>query len=142
MTVSFRSTQSVLFAPIEVLDSWTHQQDLEMTARPGPRYNLLESLPSKTCSGVIASAQAGHLMEKPLDTQLQVPYKRRTGITSTAPPWRPWCPPPSPPCFVSHIKCAQHIFLHCFNLLLHLNIWGCGCLILFWECVNQARREH
>lgn len=86
MTVSLRSTQSVLFAPIEVLDSWTHQQDLEMMARPGPRDSLLESLPSKTCSGVITSAQAGHLTEKPLDAQLQVAYERRAGITPTAPP--------------------------------------------------------
>lgn len=122
MTMSLRSTQTVLFAPIEMLDSWTHKQHPEMIARPGPRYSLLESLPSKTCSGVTASAQAGHLMEKPLDAQLQVPCNRRTSVTSTAPPQRPPCPWLSPPHCVSHIRCGQHILLHCFNLLLHLSI--------------------
>lgn len=142
MTVSLRSTQRVLFAPIEMLDSWTHQQDPEMIARPGPRYSLLESLPSKTCSGVIGSAQAGHLTEKPLDAQLQVPYNRWTAVIPTAPP-----DVPDAHCSHRHALClapsvVNTFFFTVLILLLHLNISGCGWLISFWQCVNQAPREH
>lgn len=131
MTVSLRSTQRVLFAPIEMLDSWTHQQDPEMIARPGPRYSLLESLPSKTCSGVIGSAQAGHLTEKPLDAQLQVPYNRWTAVIPTAPP-----DVPDAHCSHRHALClapsvVNTFFFTVLILLLHLNISGCGWLISF-----------
>lgn len=141
MTASLRSTQRVLFAPIEMLDSWTHQQDPEMIARPGPKVQPAWVLTIQYLFWSHRSAQAGHLTEKPLDAQLQVPYNRWTQSFLQL-PWRPWCPLHSPPCFVSRTKCGQHIFLHCFNLLLHLNISGCGWLISFWECVNQAPREH
>ena len=35
MTMSLRSTETVLFSPIEMLDSWTHQQYPEMIADQG-----------------------------------------------------------------------------------------------------------
>lgn len=120
MTMSLRSTQRVLFAPIEMLDSWTHQQDPEMIARPGPRYSLLESLPSKTCSGVIGSAQAGHLTEKPLDAQLQVPYNRWTAVIPTAPP-----DIPDAHCSHRHALCLAPSVVNTFffTVLIYYFIW-------------------
>lgn len=109
-------------APIKMHHNRRHTQHWETIARQEPRCDVPQSSPSKTCSGVISSTWAGHLMEKSLDAQLQVPCNRWTRITSMI--VSPWCQLLSPPNVVKTFFFTDLIccFIGAF--------WRCGYLIL------------
>lgn len=121
-------------------NSRRHTQYREMIVRQEPRYGLPQSLPSKTCSGVISSAWAGHLMEKPLDVQLQVPYNRWTLVTSMIASL--WCGSLSPPCLIcfSPPSVVNTFF---FMGLTYYFIWAfgrCGYSILSRDSGTESSR--
>lgn len=111
-------------------DNRKHTQHWEMIARQEPRCDVPQSSPSKTCSGVISSTWAGHLMEESLDAQLQVPYNRWTRITSMI--VSPRCQLLSPPCLICFSP-SNVLKIFFFTYLIYCFIrafWRCGYLIL------------
>lgn len=113
-----------------------------MIARQEWRLGLPWSLPSKTCSGISSSTWAGHLTEKPLAVQLQVPYNRKMPVMSVIA--SPCCRSLSPPHLIgsSLPSVLNTFFLHHLHLFLHLNIFE-GVTIWFSprECEASSKNS-